>query len=95
MLPSLLDGVSGQLTCPHCGTDDITCVGNPAIPGTVLDPFAGTGTTLAVADLHGRDAIGIDLDARNRDLYPRRREECARALFGMRPQMAGQLGLFG
>jgi hypothetical protein len=24
--------------------------------------------TLAVADLHGRDAIGIDIDARNADL---------------------------
>ncbi len=64
-------------------------------PGTVLDPFAGTGTTLAVADLHGRDAIGIDIDERNRDLYPQRRDECARALFGTRPQMDGQMGLFG
>lgn len=64
-------------------------------PGLVLDPFAGTGTTLAVADLHGRDAIGIDLDSRNRALYPRRREECARALFGTRPELAGQLGMFG
>jgi site-specific DNA-methyltransferase (adenine-specific) len=34
----------------------------------VLDPFAGSGTTLAVATGHGRDAIGIDLDARNADL---------------------------
>lgn len=30
-------------------------------PGVVLDPFAGTGTTLDVADEMGRDAIGIDL----------------------------------
>lgn len=37
-------------------------------PGLVLDPFAGSGTTLAVATGHGRDAIGIDLDARNADL---------------------------
>ncbi len=37
-------------------------------PGTVLDPFAGTGTTLAVAHGHGRDAIGIDIDGRNLDL---------------------------
>jgi len=37
-------------------------------PGTVLDPFAGSGTTLAVAHGHGRSAIGIDLDSRNRDL---------------------------
>lgn len=37
-------------------------------PGIVLDPFAGSGTTLAVATGHGRAAIGIDLDARNADL---------------------------
>lgn len=37
-------------------------------PGTVLDPFAGSGTTLAVATGHSRDAIGIDLDPRNADL---------------------------
>ena len=36
--------------------------------GIVLDPFAGSGTTLAVATGHGRDAIGIDLDSRNADL---------------------------
>lgn len=36
--------------------------------GVVLDPFAGTGTTLAVATGHGRDAIGIDLDGRNAHL---------------------------
>ena len=37
-------------------------------PGCVLDPFAGSGTTLAVAHGHGRSAIGIDIDPRNRDL---------------------------
>jgi len=36
--------------------------------GVVLDPFAGSGTTLLVALGHGRSAIGIDLDARNADL---------------------------
>jgi site-specific DNA-methyltransferase (adenine-specific) len=36
--------------------------------GVVLDPFAGSGTTLAVATGHGRDAWGIDLDERNVDL---------------------------
>ena len=33
--------------------------------GIVLDPFAGSGTTLAVATGHGRDAVGFDLDERN------------------------------
>lgn len=33
--------------------------------GTVLDPFGGSGTTGLVADQEGRDAILIDLDARN------------------------------
>jgi DNA methylase len=41
-------------------------------PGHVLDPFAGSGTTLAVATGHGRTATGIDLDARNADLAQQR-----------------------
>lgn len=41
-------------------------------PGMVLDPFAGSGTTLAVATGHSRDAIGIDLDPRNAQLAEQR-----------------------
>lgn len=48
-----------------CGHDDWRT-------GVVLDPFAGSGTTLAVATGHGRDAIGIDLDSRNADLARQR-----------------------
>lgn len=44
------------------------CGHNTWRPGHVLDPFAGTGTTLAVATGHGRTATGIDLDPRNADL---------------------------
>jgi hypothetical protein len=44
-----------------CGHDDYR-------RGIVLDPFAGSGTTLAVATGLGRDAIGIDIDERNTDL---------------------------
>jgi hypothetical protein len=33
--------------------------------GVVLDPYAGTGTTLAVANGCGRDGLGIDADHRN------------------------------
>jgi len=35
--------------------------GSPA-DGVVLDPFAGSGTTLAVAIANGRSAIGIELN---------------------------------
>jgi len=41
-------------------------------PGRVLDPFAGSGTTLLVAHGHGRDSIGIDLDPRNLELTRQR-----------------------
>lgn len=44
------------------------CGHNAWRTGVVLDPFAGSGTTLSVATGHGRDAIGIDIDARNADL---------------------------
>lgn len=41
--------------------------------GIVLDIFAGSGTTLAVAEGLGRDSVGIDLDICNLDLA---RERC-------------------
>jgi hypothetical protein len=40
--------------------------------GVVLDPFAGSGTTLEAAQAVGRHAIGIDLDPRNADLAQQR-----------------------
>lgn len=44
-----------------CGWTDCGC-GVPFMPGVVLDPFMGTGTTLDVAERLGRSAIGVDLD---------------------------------
>jgi hypothetical protein len=64
--PPMPDITRTTLGWSDCGCDDWR-------PGLVLDPFAGSGTTLAVATGHGRDAIGIDLDARNADLA---RERC-------------------
>ena len=42
--------------------------------GVVLDPFAGSGTTLAVALQHGRQAIGIELNAEYIRLIEKRLE---------------------
>jgi hypothetical protein len=53
------------------GWSDCGC-GDTWRNGIVLDPFAGSGTTLAVATGHGRDAIGIDLDERNAHLAQER-----------------------
>lgn len=62
-VPTPLDGY----VCP-CGSSDFKYVADHWRPGVVLDPFAGSGTTLEVATGYGRDAIGIDLDERNADL---------------------------
>lgn len=67
------DGEFGETlwqTCEHADghcSPDYPCPTHWR-PGLVLDPFAGSGTTLAVATGHGHDAIGIDLDQRNADL---------------------------
>ena len=52
-----------------CGCSDD---GSHWRPGVVLDPFGGSGTTGAVAQGLGRDAILIDLDERNLDLARQR-----------------------
>lgn len=42
---------------------------------TVLDPFAGTGTTLVTAYQLGRNSIGIEIDPKNAKLLHKRLEE--------------------
>ena len=74
--PSLLtipiDSMCPRYVCRQCGKPRRRIVGlwtdcehDDYRKGVVLDPLAGTGTTLAVATGMGRDAIGIDNDSRN------------------------------
>ena len=53
-------------------TPTCTCPPADPLPCTVLDPFVGSGTTVAVALALGRDAIGIDLNPANAPLIAAR-----------------------
>jgi hypothetical protein len=55
-----------QKTC-KCETDAV-------VPATVLDPFAGAGTTLLVSKRLGRRSIGIELNPEYIKLIERRLE---------------------
>jgi len=61
------------------------CGHNQWRPGVVLDPFAGTGTTLLVAHNNNRDSIGIDLDIRNAALASQRLGENLQIDYGTTP----------
>lgn len=74
----LVKAMAPERVCRTCGEPSRPIVGKDPHdwrPGVVLDPFAGTGTTLHVAEALGRDAIGIDIDERNLELYETRSEE--------------------
>ena len=60
-LPPLPANVSDSGKCPHCGSDTEWTTPN-TVPATVLDCFAGAGTTLLVADRLQRRAVGIELN---------------------------------
>jgi DNA modification methylase len=61
-----LQTVGWEVTCK--------CKNSSAIPATVIDPFAGSGTSLAVATVLNRNSIGIDLDERLETWLPERIE---------------------
>jgi DNA modification methylase len=50
------------------------------VPGVVLDPFMGTGTTALVAEKHGRDWLGIELNPGYADMAQQRIEAQRRKL---------------
>jgi site-specific DNA-methyltransferase (adenine-specific) len=46
-----------------------------ATQGTVLDPFAGSGSSLLAAKMLGRSYVGIELDAKYHAIAQRRLQE--------------------
>ena len=66
---------SGTMVSPakreDIGYTDCGC-GAEFIPGTVLDPFAGTGTTGAVAKRLGRKAVLIELSPKYCEIIEKR-----------------------
>jgi DNA modification methylase len=53
------------------------------VGGTVLDPFAGSGTTLYVAEQYGRDSIGIELSEEYCKLIHKRMDKMQMNIFSL------------
>jgi DNA modification methylase len=49
----------------------------------VLDPFAGSGTTLYVAEQYGRDSVGIELSEEYCNLIHKRMDNMQQTIFGL------------
>ena len=52
-----------QVSCKTIGFSPTCTCAAGTVPGVVLDPFTGSGTTGEVALLHGRGFVGIELNA--------------------------------
>jgi hypothetical protein len=57
---------------PTCGCAGPDGAPRDPVPATVLDPFAGAGTTLLVADQLGRHGIGVEVNPTYAELARKR-----------------------
>jgi len=56
-----------MITIPTGHRPTCDCPDHDPIPGTVLDPFVGSGTTFAVCRDLGVNCVGLDISARYLD----------------------------
>ena len=91
-------GSSATITGEACACPEPTA---PTRPGTVLDPFGGTGTTALVAKVLGRHGISVDMSsdycrlAQWRTSDPKQQAKAARREYREpTPQVEGQSPLF-
>ena len=93
---TMLSPAETTITGEACACPEPTA---PTRPGTVLDPFGGTGTTALVAKVLGRHGISVDMSADYCRLATWRTtdpDQIARAMRVDKParQVAGQADLF-
>ena len=63
---STAETLGWERSCDHDGD---------SVPCTVLDPFAGSGTTLLVANDHQRDSVGIELNPEYAEMARKRLQQ--------------------
>ncbi len=89
--PCVLAGTSAHGCCPDCGAPwrrtgpaagdwrpGCVCGHTERVPAVVLDPFAGSGTTAAVAARLGRRAVAVELNPRYLTLIRERVSKASR-----------------